>query len=168
MQRRHSNGYVGAWSPEDLFVPHPVESIVEVAWLDPYASCLLFCFSFNLPAIKPVNIACLACNPFLFCFTNCWRFVIADNIDQIPLPWRETRESWEPRSVVWDIQIVFDAFIVVMLELGVDRGIRCDARRGAGVTLLDRVDGSFLIILNLDHVDEVAWLRPRSMYKTQI
>ena len=75
---------------------------------------------------------------------------------------------WEPRGVVWDIQIVFDAFIVVMLELGVDEGIRCDATRGARVTLLDCVDGSFLIILNPDHVDEVAWLRPRSMYKTQI
>ena len=70
--------------------------------------------------------------------------------------------------MVWDIQIVFDAFIVVMLELSVDGGIRCDARQGAGVTLLDCVDGSFLIILNPDHVDEVAWLRPRSMYKTQI
>ena len=75
---------------------------------------------------------------------------------------------WEPRGVVWDIQIVFNAFIVVMLELSVDGGIRCDARRGARVTLLDCVDGSFLIILNLDHVDKVAWLRPRSMYKTQI
>ena len=75
---------------------------------------------------------------------------------------------WEPRGVVWDIQIVFDAFIVVMLELGVHGGIRCDARRGVGVTLLDRVDGSFLIILNPDHVDEVAWPRPRLMYKTQI
>ena len=75
---------------------------------------------------------------------------------------------WETRGVVWDIQIVFNAFIVMMLELGVDGGIRCDARRGAGVTLLDRVDGSFLIILNPDHVDEVAWPRPRLMYKTQI
>ena len=56
----------------------------------------------------------------------------------------------------------------MMLELGVNGGIRCNARRGARVTLLDYVDGSFLIILNLDHVDEVAWLRPRSMYKTQI
>ena len=58
--------------------------------------------------------------------------------------------------MVWVIQIAFNAFIVMMLELGVDGGIRCDARRGAGVTLLDRVDGSFLIILNPDHVDEVA------------
>jgi hypothetical protein len=56
----------------------------------------------------------------------------------------------------------------MMLELDVDKGIRCDARRGARVTLLDYVDGSFLIILNPDHVDEVAWLRPRSMYKTHI
>ena len=70
--------------------------------------------------------------------------------------------------MIWDIQIVFDAFISVMLELGVDEAIRCGARRGAGVTFLDRVDGSYLIILNPDHVDEVAWLRPRSMYKTQI
>ena len=70
--------------------------------------------------------------------------------------------------MVWDIQIVFDAFIVMMLELSVDGGIRYDARRGAGVTFLDCVDGSFLIVLNPDHVDEVAWLRPRSMYKTQI
>jgi hypothetical protein len=38
----------------------------------------------------------------------------------------------------------------------VDGGIRCDARRGAGATLLNYVDGSFSIILNLDHVDEVA------------
>ena len=63
---------------------------------------------------------------------------------------------WEPRGVVWDIQIVFNAFIVMMLELGVDGGIRRDARRGAGATLLDCVDGSFSIILNPDHVDEVA------------
>ena len=48
-----------------------------------------------------------------------------------------------------------------MLELGVDGGIRCNARRGAGVTLLDRVDGSFLIILNPDHVDEISRLRLR-------
>ena len=34
--------------------------------------------------------------------------------------------------------------------------------------LLDCVNGSFLIIFNLDHVDEVAWLWLRSMYKTQI
>ena len=151
-----------------MFVPHPVEGIVEVAWLDPYASCLLFCFSFDLLVIKLVNIACFTCNPFLFYFANCWWFVIADNIDQIPSPWWERWELWEPRGMVWYIQIVFDAFIIVMLELSVDRGIRCDARRGARVTLLDRVDGSFLIILNLDHVDEVAWLRPRLMYKTQI
>ena len=64
--------------------------------------------------------------------------------------------------MVWDIRIVFDTFIFVMLKLGVDRGIRCDARQGAGVTLLNCVDGSFLIILNPDHVDEVVWLRPRS------
>ena len=70
--------------------------------------------------------------------------------------------------MVWDIRIVFDTFIFVMLKLGVDRGIRCDARQGAGVTLLNCVDGSFLIILNPDHVDEVARLRPRAMYKTQI
>ena len=56
--------------------------------------------------------------------------------------------------MVWDIQIIFNAFIVMMLELG--GGFRCDARRGAGATLLNRVDGSFSIILNLDHVDEVA------------
>ena len=55
-----------------------------------------------------------------------------------------------------------------MLELSVDGGVRCDARRGAGVTLLDCVDRSFLIILNPDHVDKVARLRPRAMYKTQI
>ena len=70
--------------------------------------------------------------------------------------------------MVWDIQIVLDAFIFMMLKLGVDRCIRCGARRGAGVTLLDCVNGSFLIIFNLDHVDEVAWLRPRSVYRTQI
>ncbi len=70
--------------------------------------------------------------------------------------------------MVWDIQIIFNAFIIMMLEFGVDGGIRCDARRGAGATLLDCVDGSFLIILNPDQVDEVAWLRARSMYKTQI
>ena len=64
--------------------------------------------------------------------------------------------------MVWDIQIVFDAFIIVTLELSVVGGIRCDARRGAGVTLLDCVDGSFLIILNPDHVDEISWLRLRS------
>ena len=29
--------------------------------------------------------------------------------------------------MVWYIQIIFDAFIVVMLELRVDGGIRCDA-----------------------------------------
>jgi hypothetical protein len=75
---------------------------------------------------------------------------------------------WEPRGVFWYIQIVFDAFILVMLKLGMDRGIRCDVRRGGGVTLLDRLDGSFLIILNPDHVDKVAWLRPKSVHKTQI
>ena len=58
---RHSNSYVGAWGPEDLLVPHPVKGIVKVAWLDPYASGLLFCLGFNLSAIKPVNIACFAC-----------------------------------------------------------------------------------------------------------
>ena len=31
------DGYVSTWSPEDLFVSHPVESVVEVMWLDPYA-----------------------------------------------------------------------------------------------------------------------------------
>ena len=70
--------------------------------------------------------------------------------------------------MVWDIQIVLDAFIFVMLKLGVDRCIRCGARRGAGVALLDCVNGSFLIIFNLDHVDEVARLRLRSVHKTQI
>ena len=30
---------------------------------------------------------------------------------------------WEPRGVVWDIQIVLNAFITVVLELGVDGGI---------------------------------------------
>ena len=69
---------------------------------------------------------------------------------------------WEPRGVVWDIQIVFNAFIIVTLELSVVGGIGCDARRGAGVTLLDCVDGSFLIILNPDHVDEISRLRLRS------
>ena len=49
----------------------------------------------------------------------------------------------------------------MMLELGVDGVIRCDARQGAGVTLLDCVDGSFLIILNPDHVDEISRLRLR-------
>ena len=149
-----------------MLVPHPVKSIVKVTWLDPYASCLLFYLGFDLLAIKPVNIACFACKPFLFCFTNCRWFVITDNIDQVPSPWWERRELWEPRGVIWDIQIIFDAFIFVMLKLGVDRCIRCDARRGAGVALLDCVDGSFLIILNPDHVDEVAWLRPRSVHKT--
>ena len=152
----HSNGYVGAWSPEDLFVPHPVEGIVEVAWLDPYASCLLFFFGVDLSVIKPINIACFACSPFLFGFTNCWWFIIADNVDQIPSSWWERRELWESRGVVWDIQIIFDAFIIVTLELSVVGGIRCDAKRGDGVTLLDCVDGSFLIILNPDHVDEFA------------
>ena len=56
----------------------------------------------------------------------------------------------------------------MMLKLDVDRCIRCDARRGAGVALLDCVDGSFLIIFSPDHVDEVARLRPRSVHKTQI
>ena len=139
-----------------MFVPHPVEGIVKVTWLDPYASCLLFCLGFDLSAIEPINIACFACQPFLFCFADCRWFVITDNIDQVPSPWWERRELWEPRGVVWDIQIVFNAFIVMMLELGVDGGIRCDARRGAGATLLNCVDGSFSIILNLDHVDEVA------------
>ena len=89
---RHGNGYVGAWGLEDLFIPHPVESIVEVTRLDPYASCLLVCLSFGLPAIKPVNIACFACSPFLFCFANCRRFVIANNMDQIPSSWWERQE----------------------------------------------------------------------------
>ena len=40
-------------------------------------------------------------------------------------------ESWEPRGVVWDIQIVFNALIVMMLELGVDGAIRCGAGWGA-------------------------------------
>ena len=149
-----------------MFVSHPVESVVEVTWLDPYVPCLLVCFGFNLPAIKPVNVVCFACSPFLFCFANCRWFVIADNVDQTPSPWWERWELREPRGVIRDIQIILDAFISVMLELGVDGGIRCGARRGAGVTLLDRVDGSFLIILNPDHVDEVGWPRPRLMYKT--
>jgi len=151
-----------------LFVSHPVESVVEVTWLDPYAPCLLVCFGFDLPAIKLVNVACFACSPFLFCFANYRWFVIADNVDQTPSPWRERWELRESRGMIWDIQIIFDAFISVMLELGVDGGIRCGARREAGVTLLDRVDGSFTMIFNLDHVDEVAWLLPRSAHKTQI
>ena len=118
--------------------------------------------------IKPVNIACFASSSFLFCFANCWRLVIADNMDQIPSSWRERRKLGETRGVVWQIQIVFDAFIFVTLKLGVDRCVGCDAGLGAGVTLSDCVDGSFLIIFNLDHVDEVAWLRPRSVHKTQI
>jgi len=88
----HGDGYIGTWSSEDLFVPHPVESIVEVMWLDPYASCLLVCFGFDLSVIKPVNIACFACSPFLFCFANYRWFVIADNMDQIPSSWQERRE----------------------------------------------------------------------------
>ena len=84
-----------------MFVPHPVESIVEVARLDPYAPCLLVCFSFDLPAIKPVNVACFACSLFLFCFANCWRLVVADNMDQIPSSWRERRKLGETRGVVW-------------------------------------------------------------------
>ena len=80
----HGDGYVGAWGLEDLFVPHPVESIVEVAWLDPDASRLLVCFGFDLSAIEPVNIARFARGLFLFCFANRRRFVIADNMDQIP------------------------------------------------------------------------------------
>ena len=111
-----------------MFVPHPVESIVEVTWLDPYASCLLVCFSFDLSVIKPVNIACFVSSSFLFCFANCWRLAIADNMDQILSSWRERRKLGETRGVVWEIQIVFDAFIYVMLKLGVDRCIRCDAR----------------------------------------
>ena len=75
-----------------MFVPHPVESIVEVVWLDPYASRLLVCFGFDLSAIKPVNIACFVHGPFLFYFANRWRFVIADNMDQIPSSWWERRE----------------------------------------------------------------------------
>jgi hypothetical protein len=58
--------------------------------------------------------------------------------------------------MVWDIQIVFNTFIIMMLELSVDGGIRRDARRGAGATLLDCVDESFSIILNPNHFDEVA------------
>jgi len=77
-------------------------------------------------------------------------------MDQVSSSWWEGRESRKIWGVVWDIQIVFNAFIVMMLELGVDRGIRCNARRGAGATLLNCVDGSFLIILNPDHVDKVA------------
>ena len=131
MHRRHGDGHIGARSPEDLLVPHPVKGIVKVAWRDPYASCLLFYLGFDLSAIKPINIACFACQPFLFCFTNCRWFVITDNIDQVSSPWWEGWESWEPWGVVWDIQIVFNAFIVIMLELGVDGAIRCGAGRGA-------------------------------------
>ena len=54
------------------------------------------------------------------------------------------------------------------LKLGVDRCVGRDAGRGAGVTFSDCVDGSFLIIFDPDHVDDVAWLRPRSVYRTQI
>ena len=111
-----------------MFVSHPVESVVEVTWLDPYAPCLLVCFGFNLPTIKLVNVACFACSPFLFCFANCQWFIIADYVDQTPSPWQERRELWESRGVIRDIQIVLDAFILVMLELGVDEGIRCGAR----------------------------------------
>ena len=67
----------------------------------------------------------------LFYFTDCWWFIITYNIDQIPSPWWERRELWEPWGVVWDIQIVFNAFIVMMLELGVDGAIRCGAEQGA-------------------------------------
>ena len=151
-----------------MFVPHPVESIVEVTWLDPYASCLLVCFSFDLSAIKPVNIACFVSSSFLFCFTNCWWLIIADNMDQIPSSWQERQKLGETRGVVWEIQVVFDAFIYAMLKLGVDRCIRCNARRGAGVALSDCVDGSFLIIFNPDHVDNVTWLWLKSVYGTQI
>ena len=121
---------VGTWSPEDLFIPHPVEGIVEVAWLDPYASCF-FRLGFNLSAIKPINIACFMCQPFLLCLADCRWFVITNNVDQASPPWWEGRESRVSRGVVWDIQIVFDAFIVVILELGANRGIRCSAGRGA-------------------------------------
>ena len=131
MHCRHSNSYIGACGPEDLLVPHPIKGIVKVTWLDPYASCLLFFLGFDLSAIKPVNIACFTRQPFLFCFANCRWFVITDNIDQVPSPWWEGWESWESQGVVWDIQIVFDAFIVMMLELGVDGAIRCGARWGA-------------------------------------
>ena len=96
---------------KDLLVPHPIKGIVKVVWLDPYASCLLFSLGFDLSAIKLV--------------------IITDNVDQVSSPWWEGWESCEPRGVVWDIQIVFNAFIVMMLELGVDRAIRCDAGRGA-------------------------------------
>ena len=60
MHCRHSNNYVGAWSPEDLLVPYPVKGIVKVTWLDPYASCFLFCLGFDLSVIKPINIAFFA------------------------------------------------------------------------------------------------------------
>ena len=103
---------------------------------------------------------------FLFCFANCRWFVITDDIDQASSPWWEGWESWEPWGVVWDIQIIFNFFIVTMLELSVDGAIRCDAERRASATLLNCVDRSFLILLNPNHVDEVAWLWPRSMYKT--
>ena len=92
----------------------------------------------------------------VLCFTDSRWFVITDNVDQVSSPWWEGWESWKPQGVVWDIQIVFNAFIVMMLELDVDGALRCDARRGAGATLLNSVDGSFSIILTPDHVDEVA------------
>ena len=129
MHCRHSNSYVGTWSPEDLLVPHPVKGIVKVAWLDPYASGLLFRLGFDLSAIKPINIACFVCQPFLFCLTDCRWFIITDNVDQVSSPWWEGWESWKPQGVVWDIQIAFNAVIIMMMELGADGAIRCDAGR---------------------------------------
>ena len=58
--------------------------------------------------------------------------------------------------MVWDIQIVSNFFIVTMLKLSVDGAIRCDAGQGARAALLNCVDRSFLILLNLNHVDEVT------------
>jgi hypothetical protein len=84
-----------------LFVSHPVESIVKITWLDPYASCLLVSFSFDLSSIKLVNIACFVRSLFLFCFANRWRLVIADNMDQIPSPWRERQKLGKTRGVIW-------------------------------------------------------------------
>ena len=64
---------------------------------------------------------------FLVLFRQLPGFVITDDIDQVSSPWWEGWESWEPQGVVWDIHIIFNAFIVMMLELGVDGAIRCDA-----------------------------------------
>ena len=57
----HSTSYIGAWSPEDLLFPYPIKGIVEIAWLDPYVSFLLFYLGFCLSTVKPINIACFTC-----------------------------------------------------------------------------------------------------------